>query len=65
MKKPRHLSLKEKVEDKRVRTKGDDYAERKKKYEDLKKLRNKIKEKRTMHENQVISISKIIKLILD
>jgi hypothetical protein len=64
MKKPRHLSLKETVSEKRIRTKGDDYTERKKKYDELKKLRNKIKEKRANHEvkvkNIIIFRSKII-----
>ena len=50
MKKPRHLSIKEKINEKRIKTKGDDYTERKKKYDEIKKLSNKIKEKRANHE---------------
>lgn len=54
MKKPQVLSLKEKVKEKRIKSVSTDFKERKKQYQNLKNLRQKIKDKKQLHQTKVI-----------
>jgi hypothetical protein len=54
MKKPASLKTKEEVKQKRIKTVPQDFANRRKKYEELKELRQKLKTKNKQNVEKVL-----------